>query len=100
MNFSKRIDGYRKKLKWLSGFDEKKWFDEAIETEVHGMEDSQDGILANFTIFKDKNYWKEGIIKEETSWYRFQQAVKEHERLALNLLSPTFAKMGIELSTA
>jgi len=100
INESTRIKGYKNKLNWLSDFDEKKWFDEAIKTKVHGMEDSQNGILSKFTIFKDENYWKEGVNKHDTHWYRFQQAIKEHEKLALSLLSSTFSKMGINLETA
>jgi hypothetical protein len=29
--------------------------------------------------------------------YRFQEAVKEHEKVGIEVLAPTFAKMGIKI---
>jgi len=93
-----RSKGYKDKIDWLPDFDEREWFDEAIETEIRGLRDTHDGIMAHFTLFQDKHYWKEGIIKEETKWFRFQRAVKQHEKFAIKQLSPVFAEMGYNLA--
>jgi len=50
-----------------------------------------------FTMLRDKLYWKEGVDKEKTHWYRFQEAVKEHQGKAMEDLDILFAKMGINL---
>ena len=78
-----RLERYSQMAKWLPLYDEDDWFDKAIEQEVLGLEDSQDGILAKFTIFKDQYWWKEDVNKEDTHWFKFQEAVKEHQALAL-----------------
>ncbi len=95
-----RLEGYRKRLGWLDDFDEQRWFDHAVETDIRGLRDSHDGILSKFAVFKDHYYWRDERNREDTDWFRFQEAVKEHERLSLRLLSPVFAKMGVDLSTA
>jgi len=50
-----------------------------------------------FTMLRDKLYWKEGVDIEKTHWYRFQEAVKEHQGKAMEDLDRLFAKMGINL---
>lgn len=96
----KRIKRYREKMNWIPGFDERQWFDEVIETEIKGLQDTHEGILAHFTLFKDTCYWKDGINKEETNWFRFQEAVKEHQKFALGQLSHLFKEMGLGISRA
>ena len=49
-----RLERYSQMAKWLPHYNEDDWFNKAIEQEVRGLEDSQDGILAKFTIFKDQ----------------------------------------------
>lgn len=93
-----RIKNYKKRLSWFPEFDEEEWFDAAIDTEVRGLKDNPDGILHGFTIFKDRHYWKEGVRHEDSHWYRFQQAVKEHERFGIMQLSPIFKTMGYNLA--
>lgn len=98
----KRYEGVRlERYKALTGFaefDENLWFNQAIKTDVKGLPDSKEGMLSLFTVFKDDYYWKEDKASEDTNWYKFQEAVKEHEKFALKLLQPTFTKMGINLS--
>ena len=94
-----RISRYKDLASWLpQEFDETTWFNDAIKTKVKMFRDSKDGILAHFTIFKDKYYWREDVEKEMTDWYRFQTAVKEHERFALRLFSSLFTQVGVDLS--
>lgn len=94
-----RIKRYKQVLKWQD-YDELRWFNQAIRTEVHGAKDSYKGIRSRFTLFKDEYFWREDVEMENTHWYRFQEAVKEQERMALKLLAPTFAKMGIDLDSS
>ena len=95
-----RIEKYKETVPWLSEFDEKSWFDEAIDTKVRGLKDSHRGLLARFTFFKDEYFWKESSDKTDTNWYKFQEAVKEHQSFALKVLSKTFNKMGINIYTS
>jgi hypothetical protein len=46
---------------WLPTYNEDLWFNEAIEHRIHGLADSQDGILARFTVFKDQYLWTEDV---------------------------------------
>lgn len=86
-----------KKLTGFPDFDEKIWFNEAIRTDVHLLPDSTEGLLSNLTLFKDDQYWRDDNTYEDTHWFRFQEAVKAHEKQTLRLLKPTFKKMGISL---
>ena len=92
-----RISSYKQLAPWLPDFDEADWFDAAIDTKVKGLRDSKGGILAGFTLFEDEYWWKQDADKKTKHWYRFQKAVKEHERFALKLLSPVFSQIGIDL---
>jgi len=92
-----RLDRYRKLAPWLGDFDESQWFDAAVDTKVSGLKDSESGLLSMFTMLRDKLYWKEGVEKEKTHWYRFQEAVKEHQAAAMTDLDALFARMGVNL---
>jgi hypothetical protein len=95
----KRIKRYREMAPWLKDFDELTWFNEAIDTKVLGLRDTELGFTAFFTIFEDKYYWKDPDNRDQYHWYRFQEAVKDHERLGISLLKDTFAKMGKDIAT-
>ncbi len=95
---NERLKSYKNRLPTWANFDEMHWFDAAIDTKVRGLPDSHDGLKSKLTIFKDEFYWKDGINKETTDWFRFQEAVKEHERHAIKILTPTFQKMGYDLA--
>ncbi|MCD6362049.1 MAG: hypothetical protein J7M38_14425, partial [Armatimonadetes bacterium] len=92
-----RIKTYRKEYSWLGKFDEDDWFEDAIETEVRGLKDSKKGLASTFTIMRDKYFWQEDVDKEKTDWFRFQEAVKAHQALAMEYLKTTFDKMDIDL---
>jgi hypothetical protein len=95
-----RLQAFRDKLHIgeEDAFDDRAWFDAAVDTETQGLEDSHEGIWSALTLFEDKYFWKEGVDREDTHWYRFQEAVKEHEREGIKLLSPLFRRMGINLA--
>lgn len=92
-----RLERYARLAEWLPPYREEDWFDGAIEREVHGLKDSNDGILSKFTIFKDQYWWKGGVRKEETHWFRFQEAVKEHQALALGPGNKRCETMGLDI---
>ena len=96
-----RLEKYKKQLgAFLEEFNERKWFDGAIKTKVRGIKDSHEGLKEKLTIFEDEYFWHDDENKEQTDWFRFQEAVKEHQRSAIKLLSPTFKKMGVDLPTS
>jgi len=97
---TERLDRYRKLAPWLGDFDESDWFKAAIDIKVMGIKDSDSGLLAMFTLLRDKLYWKESVDKEKTDWYRFQVAVKEHQAMAMVDMDRLFARMGIDLHVA
>jgi hypothetical protein len=80
---------------WMTGFIADR---AGFNTDDASLRDSHDGIMADFTLFQDKHYWKEGIVKEKTKWFRFQEAAKQHEKFAIKQLSPVFAEMGYNLA--
>ncbi|MBI5919458.1 MAG: hypothetical protein HY849_08825 [Nitrosomonadales bacterium] len=93
-----RLRSYKQRLHWFPDFDEARWFDQAIETDVRGLKDLKSGLLAGITLFRDKYYWRPDQDKTKTNWYRFQEAVKEQERLGIQLLSGRFRNMGMDLA--
>jgi hypothetical protein len=95
-----RMRRYRDKLPWMAAFDQRSWFDEAVETSVRGLEDSHEGWPRRLTVFEDRYTWREDVDPEQTHWLRFQQAVRDHERAGIARLQPTFARMGIDLARA
>jgi hypothetical protein len=95
-----RVSSYKEYADWLPEFDEAVWFDEAIDTRVRGLKDSKSSIFAELTVFKDEYFWKADTDKTFTHWFKFQKAVKQHERYALKQISPYFRQIGIDLTRA
>jgi hypothetical protein len=90
MNCSKqkeRLELYSKQMPWLQSYDKSSWFVNAIDQEVIGLKDSTNEFLAKFTIFKDQYWWKNGIKKEDTDWFKFQEAIKEHQAKAWKVIN-------------
>jgi hypothetical protein len=94
-----RMKSYKKRLKGWPEFNESVWIDDAIETKVRGLRDSKEGITSIMTIYEDEYYWKNSITKEDTHWFKFQEAVKAHERFSIKLLTPIFRYMGYDLAS-
>ena len=95
-----RLREYRKLAPWLGEFDERDWFNEAIDVNVKGFKDSENGLLSMFTMLRDQLFWKDGLDVRQTHWYRFQEAVKEHQAHAMQDLDKLFARMGVDLHQA
>ncbi|MEJ2406672.1 MAG: hypothetical protein P8171_20735 [Candidatus Thiodiazotropha sp.] len=92
-----RLQGYKSLVPWLPEFDERDWFNAAIVTRVRGLRDPGEGLAALFTLFPDSYTFREDVDHEQTHWFRFQEAVKEHERTALDLLEPLFGQMAVDI---
>jgi len=82
-----RMDAYGAMAPWLGEFDEEKWRYAAIEKDLFAL------------ICNGCCYWREDVVPEETDWFRFQEAVKEHQRAAMKLLDPLFKRMGVDLKS-
>ncbi len=82
----KRIQAYKKLAPWLRKFDKNKWKKNAMEGNLFEL--LSDGCW---------NVWREDIDYQKTDWYRFQEAVKEHQALAMKQLEPLYKKMDVEL---
>ncbi|MBW2278299.1 MAG: hypothetical protein JRF63_12455 [Deltaproteobacteria bacterium] len=93
----KRLKAYGKALSWLKDYDELDWLDEAIETEVKGLRDNKVGVLAKFTLFCDEYFWREDVERDKTDWYRFQQAVRDHQAVGMAKIAPIYDQMNIDL---
>jgi hypothetical protein len=87
-----RVDRYASKAPWLPDFDEKDWLTEAVEVKLKSVPWP--------ATIEEVHWWKTDKPKEETHWYWFQQAAKQHERFALDILSPLFAQIGVNLARA
>jgi hypothetical protein len=55
------------------------------------------GIMSRLTLFKDEYFWKEEVNKEDTEWFKFQEAVKEHQALAMEPVNKLVKTMGLDL---
>jgi uncharacterized protein DUF6765 len=94
-----RLARYRTMLEALvadfKDYDEDAWFKDAVDVDVKGLPDSREGSLLNaIKMFPDKYYRKDGF--EDSDWYKFQEAVMEHQELAMNILDGLFKQMEVE----
>ena len=94
-----RLERFREKLD-PDIFTERNWLKDAVDIDVRGLKDSHHGYLAKLTLFEDRYSWKQEVPKEDTHWYRFQEAVKEHQEAGIRLLSPLFEQMGVDINNA
>ncbi len=72
------------------------WFDNSINTKIRGLPDSNGSIGEKLTIFKDLYSWKT-TPKQQTDWYKFQMAAKNHLKDGLKVLEPAFEYSGFDL---
>ncbi len=79
----------------LSVYDKDKWLDDAMNEDVRGLRDRSDFTLARWDPLTDVYSWK-GRNCRQTPWYRFQEAVKDHQSIAWDILSSANLK-GLQL---
>jgi len=70
-----------------------RWFDEAIATQVNGLDDMH---TKGPTIFRD-SYTFRGNHWQSTDWAHFQDAVKAHQKYCMSDMDALFSQMGIRL---
>jgi hypothetical protein len=82
---------------WLPEYDKYYWLDKAIDQKIHGFRDFRNWFFSKITIFKDKYYWRRDVKKEDTDWYKFQEAVKDHQSEVLPLINNICKLMGTDI---
>lgn len=89
-----RIERYRELAatdsyggKGLDTYDDDWWIEQAVDGEVRGIKDWSDGILARIDPLTDIFTWKDRGTYKQTDWFRFQQAVIDHQNTAWDILS-------------
>ena len=45
----------------------------------------------------NEHYWREDVEREATDWYRFQQAVRDHQAPGMQEIAPIYEQMNINL---
>jgi len=95
-----RIQRYREIFKALPEFAEDSWLNNAVATDIKGRKDSHQGVLSKFTLFEDQYFWRQDRNKRDTDWFKFQEAVKAHERFALSQLGGIFQQLGVDIHKA
>lgn len=71
----------------LVKYDEDLWLEEALNENVRGLRDRGDFTLARWDPFTDKYTWKDRQNFMQTSWFRFQEAVKDHQNESWEVLA-------------
>lgn len=84
---SQRHKSYRDLLKdSFTEYDEDDWFDKAVRYE-------EDSTTKDIPDVKTLYFWNDSY--KNSDWYLFQEAVKEHQRKAEEILKPTFERMEV-----
>lgn len=84
---SQRSKSYKELLKKnFVEYNEDDWFDVAVRYE-------SDSATIGTSDVKTLYFWKEDF--QDSDWYKFQEAVKEHQKKAEAILQPTFARMEV-----
>lgn len=63
------------------------WMDEAVNEAVLGFRDRSDLFLARLDPMTDSYTWKDRENYKQTHWYRFQEAVKQHQNETWEILA-------------
>ncbi len=95
--YPKQKENRIKKLKSLlsnydddNDYDEFKWFKDTVQEDVKFLKDKK----FPFDPVKDKFTFKENYKKSH--WFKFQEAVKDYQRIASNMLRPILDQMEIK----
>lgn len=95
MNSKLRIKQYQEIAPDLPEYDPETWFSDAVEVDVVGLPDKwHHYVLNKLHAFDDHYYKKTGF--EQSHWYRFQVAVKEHQETVAKICAPIFAQLEID----
>jgi hypothetical protein len=72
--------------KSMPEYDDDKWVDDALNENVRGLRDRSDFTLARWDPLTDKYTWRDRDNHTATHWWRFQEAVKNHQNEAWDIL--------------
>ena len=90
----KRLRNYKKLIADAVEYDEDKWFNAAVKHNVRGLPDDWHFRLLNKTrIFEDTYSKKRGFA--ESDWFKFQEAVKCHQRSASKLFRKIYKQIEV-----
>jgi len=101
-NDKARIERYKAFSQEKIGFeipeyDEYEWFEEAVNEKVRGFRDRSDDLLSRYDFLTDKYTWKKPRKYKESSWYKFQEAVKDHQNSSWDILEKkVFANLDLK----
>ena len=94
-NKNTRISNYKKLISNFKEYDKNEWFDNAVETKIKGLKDIRDwGPLNRVNIFPDKYNKRNGF--GDSPWYKFQEAIKDHQRVANKLYAKLYHQLEVE----
>lgn len=96
-NEEKRLGFYSSLVPWLLPYNKKYWFEKATDCEIHGLEDFESEFASKLTIWEDDYFWKDGIKKEDTDWFKFQESVKDHQKEILPKINDIYKLMDIDI---
>jgi len=80
----------------IAEYDEDRWLEQAVNEKVRGLRDRSDLFLSRWDPLTDIYTWKDSERYNETHWYRFQEAVKQHQGETWEILKDKNLK-GLEL---
>jgi hypothetical protein len=96
-----RIERYKELSQRMLGYDipeydEYAWFEQAVNEKVRGLRDTSDSSLTRWDPLTDIYTWKKPRKHKETSWYKFQEAVKSNQDTTWELLNnKVFSKLDL-----
>lgn len=70
----------------LAEYDANLWLDEVVNESVRGLRDRSDFILTRWDPLSDVYTWKNPQNHRRSRWYLFQEAVKNHQNKAWDIL--------------
>jgi hypothetical protein len=80
----------------IKEYDDDSWFDDAVNEDVRGLRDKSDFTLTRWDPFTDIYTWKDTSTYKQSDWYRFQEAVRQHQNDTWGILERSNLK-GLEL---
>jgi hypothetical protein len=91
----RRIGNYTGLIRNFKEYDENEWFDNAVETKRRGLKDRRNwGPFNRLNVLPDKYYQKDDF--ENSHWFRFQEAVKEHQKVANEMYFELYHQLEVE----
>lgn len=82
----RRINNYKAIVQDIKKYNPREWFEQAVRTvKTRGASSHRGRIVKTYRQKQDFT---------NSHWYKFQEAVKEHQQLALTILNPIFDQIG------